>query len=334
MALQRDFLRAGGWAQAGRDTMRSYFGGCFSCIVVASVLVACLSGPSHQILMSDLGDFQSATVPLHFDKPWDKHPGITMVLQRTLYRLLLDTGFYGALGLKPEVMDKMGLPTTGRITYRDSEGKLYEAREAIVPSARIGEMEFIDLPAQEDLFGPAQFDGQIGLGLLKSFDVLVNYRDASMTLFRNDHQLPGVDSQDWFRVPLTDDLKIRINMDHSGGEYLVGIDTGSNSFAMPKTSDLANSIIDRHGFEDGNRIINQRNQQEVYRYIVDDLYVDGHALGAMEVIMADMAAYMGNGLLGYDFFSNHAVYFDFDGAGIYLKEYSAAAQADHGQRVR
>ena len=184
-------------------------------ILIPLLLISCASAPKYRISMETLEDFEQTVIALGFGRTWNQHVYITAVLQGRSYRLLLDTGFYGVLGLKPDVLDELNLPVVGEVTYRDAEGTMYHAREVVVPAVQIGDLQFTELRAQEDFYGPEEFDGQIGLGLLTHFDVLMDYRSRSMTLYPRSHQLEGVDSGIWFGAALVEGLNIRIRMSPS-----------------------------------------------------------------------------------------------------------------------
>ncbi len=109
-------------------------------------------------------------------------------------------------------------------------------------------------------------------------------------------------------------------MNSSVKDYLVGIDTGSNTFSIPKKSDLAIHIINTYGLKEENKITNERNGKIVYRYLIKDFFLGTHPLGEMVVIISDMADYMGNGILGYDFFYNNLVFIDFHRSVLYIKK--------------
>jgi hypothetical protein len=102
------------------------------------------------------------------------------------------------------------------------------------------------------------------------------------------------------------------------GEYRIGLDTGSNATAIPADSDLAEAIIDSYGVAVENFITNERTGQEIYFFDIN-LYLGDYPLGRHECVIVDMARYMGNGLMGYDFFINNEVFADFDAKTVWLK---------------
>lgn len=292
----------------------------FLIILLSMVVVGCTTFQQFQIPDNVMEHVESLSVPLHFGEQWKKHSSLTLIIQEKACHLLVDTAFDGTIGLKPKIIDTLALPVIGRTTYRDAEGKTYHGRQVLLPTAQLGILTLSNIPAQEDLFGPEEFDGHIGRGVLQNFNLLIDYRNKLLTFYKKTHLPEFLHEPEWFTAPLNEKMQITIEMMPSATPYVVGLDTGSNAFAIPQTSDLATSIVNTYGITEENTIINQRNGMTVYRYVLDNFSIDGYPLGGMEIILADMAKYMGNGILGYDFFYNNLVYLDFHNRRLYLKK--------------
>ena len=220
----------------------------------------------------------------------------------------------------PQALSTMAVRLTGKsTTYKDAEGKPYYARQFIVPRVELNELIITDIPGVENLNGPPDFDGTIGMALIRNFNLLVDYSEEKVTLFRKDDYPGFLSNEQWSAHRFRKPLQLRVRFDFSDAEYEMGLDTGFSVTAIPKASDLGQELVSNLKIGDQHRTINTRTGKEVFMYNLEHIYLDGYDLGNNTCILSDAPTYMGNGLMGFDFFNNNKVFLDFGNGRVWLK---------------
>jgi hypothetical protein len=276
---------------------------------------------AYVVAEGDLAGFTKAEVPLSFGGHDGRYAVVRPVIQSRGFDLMLDTGAgQGTVTLAPAALESLDVSYTGKtLTLRDAEGNKYRPREFVIPSIRLGDLELTNVPGYENLTSPPGFDGSIGLGLLGNFNVLIDYPVRAMTLYPKGTVPDFLSSEEWYRCEYAGGQQFDVRFAGLAGEYSLGLDTGSGATAIPADSDLARDIIEFYGVAAEKVTVNQRTGEEVYIYNMD-LYLDEYALGEHDCVITDMAGYMGNGLMGYDFFNRNRVFAAFDSKTFWLNK--------------
>jgi hypothetical protein len=291
-------------------------------LVLAVALGGCFGHRAPYVVAEgDMARFAPTEIPLSFGGHDGRYAVIRPVIQGQGFDLMLDTGAgWATVTLTPAALERLDVTYTGgAVTHRDAEGKLYRAREFTIPSLTVGGLELTNVPAYENLTSPPGFDGYVGLGLLRNFNVLIDYGARKMTLYRKGEVPAFIADEGWYRYEYSGAQQFDVRFEGVTGEYRIGLDTGSNATAIPAGSDLAEAIIECYAIPVENVVVNERTGQEVLFFKID-LSLGEHALGEHDCVITDMAGYMGNGVMGYDFFINNKVFADFDANTVWLKE--------------
>lgn len=241
----------------------------------------------------------ATTVPIELR---EKYPILTIRVDDMDVPVQLDIGDRSALVLQQSILDRAGAVPTGQaLTFRDAKGNSFESPTFKVARVQIGSAVFTDVIARLDVHHPSYPAAQVGqkgflgTGLLKSYEVVLDYPNRTVTL------VPQIDgnrlgtcegaavpfSAKWNGEPVTE-------ADTDLGRATLWWDTGA------PTSMLSKEFVRKGGsrpFED--------------TMTTEQLILGGDDFGPSQFEIRDMTLPGFDGFIGYDFFLKHAVCIDF-----------------------
>lgn len=295
-------------------------------LLISLILLSegCVSLPSSKFNLrkDDLLGFTETEISIDFGGYENHYAIIPVSIQGVTLKLMFDSGSeWGTITLIPEVLDKIKVNyTANKMQYRDAYGNVYYTRKFTIPEIRIGDLNITNIIAVENLTSPEGFDGYIGLGFLKNFNMMIDYQNKRITLYRNTIIPDFLEAEKWFRYRYYENQQFKINFNFLNKEYQIGLDSGSGTTAIPVGSELGKDILSHLGITEENVVINQRTGENVYIYNIEHIYLDEYDLGKQVCVLSDdMSGYMGNGLMGFDFFNNNIIFICFESKDIWLK---------------
>jgi len=280
-------------------------------VLYALIVVGLIDDGKYVFPADQLIDFASVDLPLAFAGTEERYAYVTVMIEDTPLRLMIDTGHFAPISISTEVLDTLAVKFIGARIHRDADGNLYRSREFIVPTLRLGELELQDVPGIENHTSPFDDDGTVGDGLLRYFNVVFNYQGKTLTLYRNDHYPEIIDEPGWSVFPLISPPQFAVQFDGLDQTYRIGLDSGCGYTTVPKASPLGCALCAAFGEGEDHRVADGRTGAACYLYELDRCLFDGvYDLGPTTCVVSDMPGFMGNGLLGYDVFWNNTVFFD------------------------
>jgi hypothetical protein len=235
----------------------------------------------------------------------DHLPVVRAVVDGRPVELLLDLGGFDTVALRPEVLEELPVSFVGGTRrWRDARGKLHRSRAYRLGVVEIGGLRLNSVIGHElgSVVEPTLkgLDGYLGLGLLRSFTVLVDYPSERLVLARPVTGLEVENAAEWPRIELElDDRGIVSRLRGDDRELSFVWDTGYTwSVVKPKA---VRGLATRD--EDGQR-----------RITLDSLGAGGAELGPLDLVLFAFRQPPVDGVLGYNLFAERPVLFDFAGA--------------------
>ena len=115
--------------------------------------------------------------------------------------LILNTGDSNSLVLKQSVLDRIkAMPTGKTIKGEDAKGSVMKSPEFLVSRLQLGDAVFTNLIARREMHAPTMPEpkvdhgGELGTGLLKAYEVIVDFPRLTLTLV--PHQANDSPSED------------------------------------------------------------------------------------------------------------------------------------------
>jgi hypothetical protein len=258
-----------------------------------------------------------AEIELGFAGVDNRLPYVTAEIDGHSFLLMLDTGHFEAISLTPHALEMIDADYSPEsTTYSDLSGQTYSARRFAVPDLVLGEVHFTDVPGVENLFGPEEFDGTIGEGLLDGYRVTISHAARIVTLGPTGGPPPG---GCWTQIELRRGMRIPVGVVYGGANAAIGIDTGHSSMMVPRRSRLARIVRRESSVPASHVTTNERTGDRVEIYRLEHLYAGDYDLGPQTCVVADEARYMGNGMLGFGFFRSNDVIIDFPRGAIWVR---------------
>lgn len=239
----------------------------------------------------------------------DRFPFVTVTVEGIEVKLKFDLGSSSALILQESTLDRIkAVPTGESASFQGLDGA-FAAKKFKVAHVTIGNATFTDVVTTMDAarkgYDPDPLSqGLLGTGLLKSYEVVIDYPQRTMKLVPRAKQGdPGSctgsvapfdqSSNKWRGEPV-------IQARTEAVPLLLWLDTGSQLSAVRRslTLDLLQSTVDH--------------------VTMKQLRVGNADLGPWEFQVWDMDLPGFDGFLGYDFFAKHAVCVDFPGKRIVI----------------
>ena len=216
--------------------------------------------------------------------------------------VVVDTGGLGGMAISPADLERLTVTFTGKTIERtDAAGDTFESRVFIVPELFLGGHRFEEVEGFERIGSSGGFAGGppmnvLGRALLHDFTVVVDYPNGEIRLYSPD-QSRSVCGPSTSKLVEKDDNILALPFETDGGQMLALMDTGATYSFVQK------------------EVVASRNLSTV-----DDFYrtsafrVGGRDFGPLEMVVFPInGAPQIDALVGANFFSRHAVCFDYPG---------------------
>jgi hypothetical protein len=273
-------------------------------------VVLATSGPSEH---ADVAPIQSSVAESSNKISIELHEKLAPVLVANVdgieVRLQFDLGDRTPLVLRQSVLDSIKAVPTGETAKFQGTGGVFEVPMFKVARVRVGTAVFTDVIARLDAprpgYEPAQIaQGFLGNGLLKSYEVVLDYRHRAITLVpRHSDSVSGtckgaavpfsVSSPKWRGEPVTE-----ANTDM--GRVTLWWDTGAPASVLRKTVTHARSQ------SSGDSVTTKRFE------------LGGTDFGPWEFELWDVSLPGFDGVIGHNFFAKHLVCIDFPGSRVVI----------------
>ena len=248
----------------------------------------------------------------------NKLPYIKLQVENEQARCLLDTGARNqVLVLDKDILAKLTtiIPFPVKDRGLDITGKIYLAKKYILPKFNIGQLSFIQTRVAEDTnwglttakFGENsnQKDGVVGLELFQEKAIIIDYPKQKLVII-NETIPADYDVDNWQKLDFKlDRFGIAIYARIDGGDYKRFIlDSGSNiSLIRPNSVGL-------------NKIENNCDAiltpgKECSAIKTQNFIINGIDSGSMFFYLYSFEEPAADGILGYDFLADKAIYIDF-----------------------
>ena len=263
------------------------------CLGVLALALACNEAPAQE----------SVTIPIELI---NNFPVLEVAVGNRSVKVMFDLGGSEQIALSKDALASLRVePLEETYAWVDVMGNRLESRKFRVPELRIGSLVFRDVTGHEDAEAdtyrktPAGV-GYVGPALMRSFKLVVDYRQRSMTLIPNE--LPEAERHGCYgtEVPFAPEM--------GGGEPVTKAVTDLGELVLfwdtgAPMSLIRNSLVGEHGLTpDGLHIANSRFELAGEDFGPLPLRLFGFAEPA-EV----------DGFVGHDFFASHVVCIDLAG---------------------
>lgn len=285
--------------------------------------------PSSTFSFDVPSQFESTEVPIYFTSE-DNSPSyayIDVFVNTVKLRLFIDTGHgYGTVSLPPSVLNGIDVIYTGVTKEnRDFKGTKYDSRHYLIPEIRIGSLVLNQLPGYEFLSRYDDLGGLIGLAFLNQFNVLIDYPNRKLGLYRKDFYPDYLKSQGWMKVQLVPPLSLPVKLKNYEETFTFCLDTGA--IAVDKEKHSYGTIRSESEF---GQLVQQKETVEpdpmdadiLGKFSSNQLRTPcNYPLAPMDFMLADYEYPKRDGFLGHNFFSKYSVFIDFTKDELHLHPY-------------
>lgn len=227
--------------------------------------------------------------------------------------LLLDSGDQSPLALRQNVLDQIkAVPISESFSGQDVKG-IFRAPKYRVSHVQIGQVSFDDVVARLDTHSPSNQpvelgqEGLLGTGLLKSYEVVIDYPHRTMTLVTDVASSTLCQGTSVPFSPLPPNNQPREPLTEAEtdvGQVNLWWDTGAQMSAL------------------SNRFVEQVHATlaKDESLTISRLTLGGTDFGPWRFATVDVSLPpFFNGFIGYDFFARHVVCFDFPGKRLLVR---------------
>jgi len=289
-------------------------------LVVSSLVVLGLFSRREYVVPADqIGDFTAVELPLVFAGSHQRLVYVSVPVQGVSLRLMVDTGHFAPLSINSDVLDCLDVELTARRLHRDMRGNTYVVREFVLPTLSLGTLDLSNVPGVENVTSPPGFDGTIGLGLLRHFNLLFDYRGERLTLFRKDRHPEELTENGWYRCPYGLSSCFGVAVDGIDEGYEIGLDSGSSHTTVDADSRLGRALRTSLGEDARYQVVDDTGETLFVYPNVRFLLGGEFDLGPSTCVVMELDPPTGDGLMGYDFFWNNAVFVDYGAGEMWLR---------------
>ena len=218
--------------------------------------------------------------------------------------LLLDSGDQSPLALRQGVLDRIkATPISESFSGQDVKG-IFQAPKYRVSHVQIGQAGFDDVVARLDKHSPSNQpvelgqEGLLGTGLLKSYEVVIDYPHRTMTLVKDGVASTLCQGASVPFSPLPPNNQPREPLTEAEidtGPVALWWDTGAQMSVLSKNFvDQVHAKLAKDDSLTSNRLTLHETDFGPWRFETEDISLPPFF----------------NGFLGYDFFARHVVCFD------------------------
>jgi hypothetical protein len=287
--------------------------------VLSIALLGLFAQEKYVVPAHEIADFTATQLELGFAGSHERLAYVAVNIQGISLRLMVDTGYFAPLSINSDVLDRLDVEFTGRKASRDMHGKIYLAREYVLPELSLGELTLSDVPGVENLTSPSGFDGTVGLELLRNFNLLLDYRGGRFTLLRKDRRPQELAEDGWFRYRGGISASFEVSLDGTNERYAIGLDSGCSYTTVDSDSPLGRALRATLGEDERYQAVTEAGET-LFVYPDVHLLLDGrYDLGPSTCVVTDIHPPVGDGFLGYDLFWNSTVFVDHEAGEIWLR---------------
>jgi Aspartyl protease len=253
---------------------------------------------------------RSVTVPIRI---LGNFPIVTATIDGVAVPLLFDLGDTSSLVLTQAVLDRIkAQPSEKSHRFKDLEGNVIVAPMFKVPRLQIGSAVFFDITASLDAHDPSYpsnkvgQEGYLGMALLQSYRVVVDYRRHRLTLIPSGSAKSEQDACRGAAVPFLPEWKgAAVTKAHTDlGEMTLVWDTGAPASLMRKSR------------------VEEARPGNAAEVLTTKQFVLGiRDFGPLEFQVLDYTEPVGSdGFVGYNFFAKNVVCIDFPGKRFLIRQ--------------
>ncbi len=221
-----------------------------------------------------------------------RSPVMSVQINGVAMPLLLDLGGGSAVSLTQKELLLVKPTFIGKSnTYIFTNGEKFVSRHFVLEQVKLGSLSLTSVSGREfhrPSFSPSDLPGHIGFGILGQYQSVINYPQKTITLFDPDAPSVTVDECEGSSISKLDiqEHTVRSRVSFGGKEsYLFAWDTGAS-----------HNIVDRLVYSDTE---------------LPNLIIGGESYGVTPVKQMSISGAPFDGLIGFDFFNNNVVCFDF-----------------------
>jgi len=255
----------------------------------------------------------------------DGHAYITVIIDSIPLNLFLDTGNPGAsIDLTTKTLEKIEVTYTGETkTTMNYKGDVFEGREYILPRVKIGDLEFTNIHATEHK-SRSSSDGTISFKFLGNYNVLIDFPNRNMRLYKLGHLPKYLRGQFWTPINAFElgGFTLPIKLDGIEEDFIFALDNAAialddeqKPYGMIRLKSSFGNYLEKNELiipkEDDPAIVGIFNSS--------DLKLDGIKIPNLDFMVVDYKYPERDGLLGYNFFIKHPMFIDFKNDMLYVK---------------
>jgi hypothetical protein len=154
---------------------------------------------------------------------------------------------------------------------------------------------------------------------LRRFDTLIDYDAAELLLLEPDSRVAPTPVEGWRAYQYRGNLMLDIRFPFIDGQHEMLLDSGCGCTLVSRRSGLGRKLQSALSEQTAEIIYDGITGGEYRSYEIDNLYLEDYDLGETRLAIGDIAPYIRNGLLGFDFFANNTVYINFRRQQIWLR---------------
>lgn len=262
------------------------------CCIVISVLLGC--APTQHITILPTSGFTELDLIFR-----DAGPIVDLRIGEKKIPVLFDLGGFSTISLTESVLSQLPVQFTGGTRkFSDAYGQVFTTRDYIIPECSLGGIQLRDIEATEDKFNQHITDeaqnGYLGLGVLRHFQIILDYQRHKAVLWQGDTLPPQYASMEFSYQPFTHEMQSSLIIDDEKRE--VEWDTGAN-VSLIKTNDVPKG-----------RLANIDGRQ---LFIANNLEAGGDLIGSLDFVVLDFNEPPVDAIIGHNFFAKHVVFLDF-----------------------
>ncbi|MFC1793208.1 hypothetical protein ACFL3Q_06435 [Planctomycetota bacterium] len=270
------------------------------------------------------------SVPIVFneeleDGHFDADACITVIIDSIALNLFLDTGNPGAsIDLTTKTLKKIEVTYTGETKKTwDYKADEFEGREYILPRVKIGDLEFTNIHATEHKMQRFS-DGTISFKFLQNYNVLIDFPNRNMRLYKLGYLPKYLRHQSWTPVNAFDrgGFTLSLKMDGIEEDFIFALDNAA--IALDDEQKPYGMIRLKSSFGDylekNDLIIPKEDDPAIVGiFNTSDLKLHGIKIPNLDFMVVDYKYPERDGLLGYNFFIKHPMFIDFKNDMLYVK---------------
>jgi hypothetical protein len=227
---------------------------------------------------------------------------VTVTLNSRPVELQLDLGGFSTVSLATKVIETLGPRFTGSSEdFRDAFGNQMSAREYVLDSVVFGAQRLGGVYGNEFLTvqrsAPPTDNGYVGHGLLRHFNLLIDYPAGKLFLLKGSALPPGYDLKGWAFDTFTGSEVVTTQV-VAGRRRTFLWDTGAGySILKPGEGVEIEPGVTRRGHE---------------AYLARPFAFGASAIDSLAFVVLDLPYPETDGLIGHNFFKQHPVYINWE----------------------